>query len=83
MAKRSTFRLQTVLRLRKQAEDECRRRVAGRLRDIARAEMDIGEIEEQTRWEMERSRRDQLDSKMDVMAIRRRRGYMGFLHRRQ
>ena len=82
MAKRFTFRLGTVLRLRKMAEDDCRRRVAARLREIARVESDIRRLEEQFEWEVGRSRDDQRDPHMDVMTVRRRRSYMGHLQRR-
>ena len=83
MAKKYTFRLQTVLRLRKTAEDECRRRVAGRLREIARVESEVRHLHEQFAWEVDRSRDDQRNPAMNVMTIRRRRGYMGHLQRRK
>lgn len=81
MAKRFIFRLGTVLRLRKMAEDDCRRRVAARLREIAGVESEIRRLEEQFEWELGRSRDDQRDSHMDVMTVRRRRSYMGYLQR--
>lgn len=82
MAKKYSFRLQTVLRLRKTTEDECRRRVADRLRAIARAESEVRRLEEQHEWEVDRSRTEQLSPGMDVLTVRRRRGYMGHLRRR-
>lgn len=81
MAKRFTFRLETVLRLRRMAEDECRRRVAERLREIARVEADVRRLDEQFHWEVDRSRVDQQSPEMDVMTVRRRRSYMGYLQR--
>jgi len=81
MAKKYTFRLQTVLRLRKMAEDECRRRVADRLREIGRAESDVRRLEEQYDWEIGRSRDDQQSPSMNVMTVRLRRSYMGHLQR--
>ena len=83
MAKRYTFRLATVLRLREMAEDECRRQVAVRLRDIAQAESDGQRLVEQFEWEVSRSRDDQQKGAMDVLTVRRRRAYMGYLQRRQ
>ena len=83
MAKKYSFRLQTVLRLRKTTEDECRRRVADRLRTIAQVESDVRHLGEQHDWEVERSRAEQLGPGMDVLTVRRRRGYMGHLRRRK
>ncbi|MCK4658728.1 MAG: flagellar export protein FliJ [Phycisphaerae bacterium] len=83
MVKRHTFRLGTVLRLRKMTEDDCRRRVAMQLREIARVESDVRRLEEQFEWETGRSRKDQQNPTMDVMTIRRRRSYMGHLQRRR
>lgn len=82
MAKKYTFRLQTVLRLRKTTEDECRRRVAVCLREIALAESDVRRLDEQFGWEVSRSRDDQQSSEMDVTIVRQRRSYMGYLQRR-
>ncbi len=82
MAKKFTFRLETVLRLRRTTEDACRRRVAERLREIARVESDVRRLDEQFHWELDRSRVDQQSPEMDVMTVRRRRSYMGHLQRR-
>ena len=47
MAKRFRFRLETVRRLRKQAQDECRRVVAERLRQVAAVRSRINEMDGQ------------------------------------
>jgi flagellar FliJ protein len=83
MAKRFTFRLEAVLRLRRMAEDDCRRQVASKLREIARVTSDMRRLDEQHRWEISRTRENQQLTSMDVLAVRRCRSYMGYLHRRQ
>jgi len=86
MAKRFEFRLETVRRLRKQAQDECRRAVAGRLRQISEARGRIARLSEQLGGQQVAARdlvlagAGEPDARLDVRAVRQHRVYMNHLH---
>ena len=46
-------------------------------------ESDVRRLDEQFLWEIDRSRNDQLNPRMDVLTVRRRRSFMGHLQGRE
>jgi len=88
MAKRFRFRLEVVLKLRKQKQDECRRVVAARLRQIAAVQTRIDRMSEDLDHQRVVQRRlvgpqaagaDSVDGRpalLDLTGIRRHRHYV-------
>ena len=86
MAKRFRFRLEVVRRLRKQKEDECRRVVAERLRQVSGVRGRIGMQTEHLHQEHSAMRRgasagDAAACRLDMNELRRRHAYVNYLHR--
>ena len=86
MAKRFRFRLEVVRRLRKQKEDECRRVVAERLRQVNGVRGRIGMLTEHLHREHLVIRRDAsageaAAGRLDMDGLRRRHAYVNYLHR--
>ena len=86
MAKRFRFRLEVVRRLRKQKEDECRRVVAERLRQVNGVRGRIGMLTEYLHQEHLAIRRDAsvgeaAAGRLDMDGLRRRHVYVNYLHR--
>jgi len=81
MARRFVFRFETMLRLRRQREDERKRVVAERLRQIARVEDRLASLHRQLRQEAEAIRAAQQPGRMDMQMAVRHRGWIGHLHR--
>lgn len=81
MAKAFTFRLETVLKLRKQREDEQKRMVANRLREVQRARIRCGSLEEQIDVEIEVMRSSALVGMIEAGRIARHRHWLSHLNR--
>lgn len=84
MAKRFVFRLETVRRLRKQKEDDCRRIVAQRLRLIGRVRQRISDLNAQLRDQHECVRRLSQESgtgqPLSIPSVRSHHDYATHLH---
>ena len=83
MAKRFTFRFDTMLKIRQQREDEKKRIVAARLREIGRVQDRIRSIETQTEQERQVTRTAQASGRIDLQQAMRRRHWLGHLHKLQ
>lgn len=83
MARHYVFRLLPVLRLRERREDECRRRVAGQLRQIARVQGELQLLDDELTGEVSRIRDGQLERALDASLACRQRGYVAWLQRRR
>jgi flagellar FliJ protein len=86
MAKRFKFRLEVVRRLRKQKEDECRRAVAERLRQVSGVRKRIGTLTDRLHQEHADIRHgasggDAAIGVLDMDNLRRRHVYVNYLHR--
>ena len=81
MAKRFKFRLDTVLKIRKQREDQRKRVVADRLRQIARVREQMASIDRQIRDEMAAIRSAQEPGTIDIQQAMRHRHWLGHLHK--
>ena len=81
MAKRFTFRLETVLRLRQRAFEEAQRVVATRLRAIGRERSMIEAARVQISEQVAQSRAVQSADRLDVGSVCRHRAYVMFLSR--
>jgi len=81
MAKRFKFRFDTMLKIRRQREDEKKRVVAARLREIGRAQDRIRSIESQTEQELQAMRNAQTSGRIDLHQAIRRRHWLGHLHK--
>ena len=82
MAKRFTFRLETVLRLRRRTFEEAQRVVATRLRAVGREQAMVEATGVQVREQTAQRRSVQTARRLDVGAVRGHRAYVMFLHRR-
>jgi flagellar protein FliJ len=80
MAKRFRFRLDTVLKVRKQREDVCRRAVADRLRQIAAVQAEIGSLQHQIGEEIGAFRQVHSVGRLDMTQIVRQRHWLIHLH---
>jgi flagellar export protein FliJ len=81
MAKMNRFRLSTVLKLRQQREDEHRRIVATRLREIMRTQEHIMALNEQIDKEIDAMRGGRRGGMLDVTEIARHRHWVTHLQR--
>jgi len=81
MAKRFRFRFDTMLKIRQQREDQHKRIVADRLRQIARGRGQIEAIEGQIRDELDAIRVGQGAGTIDIQQVMRHRHWLGHLHK--
>lgn len=81
MAKRFIFRFDTMLRIRRQREDQHQRIVADRLRQITRARGQIGAITRQIHEELDAIRVGQDTGTIDIQQVMRHRHWLGHLHK--
>jgi len=81
MAKRFKFRLDTVLKIRKQREDQRKRVVADRLRQISQVREQMAAIDRQIGDEMRAIRRAQSPGTIDIQQAMRHRHWLGHLHK--
>jgi flagellar FliJ protein len=81
MARRFQFRFETMLRIRRQREDEHKRIVADRLRGITQVREQIASLNGQVEQEMEAIRHGQQPGTIDLQQAVRRRHWLGHLHR--
>ncbi len=81
MAKRFTFRFATMLKIRRQREDEHKRVVAERLRQIAQTRDHQLVLERQIREEVDAIRDSQARGSIDIQQVMRHRHWLGHLHK--
>ncbi len=81
MAKRFTFRFETMLKIRRQREDEHKRIVADRIRQIAETQEQIASLGRQIGEEMDAMRSRQSPGTIDIQQAIRHRHWLGHLHR--
>lgn len=81
MAKRFTFRFETMLRIRRQREDEHKRIVANRLREITALQDHMGSLDKQIRDELQAIRIGRQPGTIDMQQIIRHRHWLGCLHK--
>lgn len=81
MAKRFTFRFDTMLKIRRQREDGQKRVVATRLRQIQQVKDRMSAIEQQIGDEMNAIRAGQERGTIDLQQVMRHRHWVGQLHR--
>ena len=81
MAKRFTFRFATMLKIRRQREDEHKRVVAERLRQITQTRDHQLVLERQIRDEVEAIRGSQARGSIDIQQVMRHRHWLGHLHK--
>jgi flagellar FliJ protein len=81
MARRFTFRFDTLLKIRRQREDEHKRIVGGRLREIAQTQLRIDAIQRQIDEEMNAIRAGQDRGTIDIQQLMRHRHWLGHLHK--
>ncbi len=81
MAKRFTFRFETLLKIRRQREDHHKRIVAERIRQIVAAQARLSSLHEQIAGEETAIRDRQAPGTLDMQQIVRHRHWLGHLHR--
>ena len=81
MAKRFTFRFATMLKIRRQREDEHKRVVAERLRQIAQTRDHRLVLQRQIHDEVEAIRDSQARGSIDIQQVMRHRHWLGHLHK--
>ena len=81
MAKRFRFRFGTMLKIRKQREDEQKRVVAERLRQIAQVRDQREALQRQIRDEIDAIRTGQDRGAIDIQQVMRHRHWLGHLHK--
>lgn len=81
MAKRFVFRLETLLKIRRQREDRQKRVVAERLRQISRIQGEIASFERQIGRQIDAMRVDASGSSLDVQNLVRNRHWLSHLQR--
>ena len=81
MARPFRFKLETVLKLRKQKEDQHKRMVAERLRQLNAARRHLVHIEDQTEWEIEAVRAGRGRGTVSVQNLARGRHWLTHLQR--
>lgn len=81
MAKRFSFRLETVLRLRKRKEDQKKRVVAERLREISNLQDCLMSLNEQIASEIRKTRERAGHAHIDVPEMSQRRFWISHLQR--
>ncbi len=80
MAKLFKFRLETVLRVRRQKEDEKKRIVARRIREVLAQEKHINNLQKQTIATVTDIQRQMQNGSVDVDLISRQRYWLSHLH---
>lgn len=81
MAKRFTFRFDTMLKIRRQREDEHKRVVADRIRQITQVQAQMASIDRQIRDETGAIRMRQEPGTIDIQQVLRRRHWLSRLHK--
>jgi len=81
MAKRFTFRFETLLRVRRQREDEWKRVVAARLREIRSVREQMAALQKQIQDELQAIRTSQSPGTLDMQQVVRHRYWLGRLHK--
>lgn len=81
MARKFVFRYDTLLRIRKQREDEQKRVVAERLREIAQVRERLNTLHHQIDEETRAIRTGQEVGTIDIQQVMRHRHWLGHLHR--
>jgi flagellar FliJ protein len=81
MAKRYTFRFDPMLKIRRQREDEHKRIVAARIREIRQVHEQIDGLENQIHDELSSIRKGQEPGSIDMTQIVRHRRWLGHLHK--
>lgn len=81
MAKRFVFRFDTMLKIRRQREDEQKRVVANRLRQIVQTREQIAAINRQISEQIEAIRRGQQAGRIDIHQVQKDRHWLGHLHK--
>ena len=81
MAKRFQFRLEVVLKVRRQRRDHCRRRFAEQLRCVQQQERRLVDLHEQVQTESRARRSDARQAELDMSLLRSRQYYVGHLRR--
>ncbi len=81
MAKRFTFRFETLLKIRRQREDECKRVVAARLGQIQDVRKQMVGLEKQIDSELGTIRHSQEPGTLDMQQLIRHRYWLGRLHK--
>ncbi len=81
MAKRFAFRFETMLKIRRQREDEHKRIVAARLREIAVVQEQLALFDRQIHEELAAIRGGQSPGTIDMTQIVRHRRWLGHLHK--
>jgi len=81
MAKRFTFRFDTMLKIRKQREDQRKRVVADRLREIGRIQDRMASLHAQIENEVQAIRTGQEPGTIDLQQAMRHRYWLGHLHK--
>lgn len=82
MAKRFTFRLEPVLALRQQREDQQRRVVGERLRSLQQSRAVMRELHRTVEEALARTRRDRQDQRLDIAAALQAQRWRWYLDRR-
>ncbi len=81
MAKRFQFRFETMLKIRRQREDEQKRVVAERLGQIATVEQELAQLDGLTNRGMDSIRTVQQAGRIDLQQAMAQRGWVAHLHK--
>jgi flagellar protein FliJ len=81
MAKRFIFRFATMLKIRQQREDEQKRVVAERMRQIAQTRDHRQALQRQIQEEVDAIRDSQARGSIDIQQVMRHRHWLGHLHK--
>lgn len=81
MAKRFQFRLEAVLKVRRQRRDHCRRVFAEQLRLVQQQERRLVDLREQVQSESRARRSEARRTELDMSLLRSRQYYVGHLQR--
>jgi flagellar FliJ protein len=81
MAKRFKFRFETLLKIRRQREDEHKRIVGERLRQIGQVQDQLESLGRQIEQETEAVRASQAGGTIDIRMLVRHRHWLGHLHK--
>ena len=81
MAKRFSFPLEAVLKVRKQHQDEKKRTVAERLREVSRLQSNLMSLNEQIASESRKTCDNAVHAHLDVSEMSRRRFWISHLQR--
>lgn len=81
MARHFIFRFETMLRIRQQREDEHKRIVGNRLREISQVKERMALIDQQIQAELRTIRISQEPGTIDMLHVTRHRHWLGCLHK--